>query len=114
MCRVPAIFPSLGEPRAPPLTNISSPWPFYEWGIDIVGPFPKAPGKVKYLIVAVDHFTKWIEAVPQACISGRKVIKFMWKTIVTRFGITKILISDNGLQFGGNPFRDWRTDKGIT
>lgn len=79
-----------------------------------MGPFPEAPSKVKFLIVAVDYFTKWIEAEPLASISGRQVIKFMWKNIVTRFGIPKVLISDNGLQFSENPFRDWCVDKGIT
>ncbi|GKG27987.1 reverse transcriptase domain-containing protein [Tanacetum coccineum] len=47
-----------------------SPWPFYKWGIDIVGPFPEGPGKVKFLIVAIDYFTKWIEAKPVATITG--------------------------------------------
>ncbi|GJX00091.1 reverse transcriptase domain-containing protein [Tanacetum coccineum] len=36
--------------------------PFYKWGIDIAGPFPEGPGKVKFLIVEMDYFTKWIEA----------------------------------------------------
>ncbi|GJX78274.1 reverse transcriptase domain-containing protein [Tanacetum coccineum] len=51
-------------PRNPqqPLTPITAPWPFYKWGIDIAGPFPEGPGKVKFLIVAMDYFTKWIEA----------------------------------------------------
>ncbi|GJS78491.1 reverse transcriptase domain-containing protein [Tanacetum coccineum] len=46
-----------------------SPWPFYKWGIDIAGPFPEGPGKVKFLIVAMDYFTKWIEAKPVATIT---------------------------------------------
>ncbi|GJR12107.1 reverse transcriptase domain-containing protein [Tanacetum coccineum] len=46
------------------LTPITSPWPFYKWGIDIAGPFPEGPGKVKFLIVAIDYFNKWIEAKP--------------------------------------------------
>ena len=54
------------------VTSIVSPWPFFKWGIDIVGPFPEAPGKVKFLIVAVDYFTKWVEAEPVATISGEK------------------------------------------
>ncbi|GKD50102.1 reverse transcriptase domain-containing protein [Tanacetum coccineum] len=51
-------------PRNPQqnLTPITSPWPFYKWGIDIAGPFPEGPGKVKFLIVSIDYFTKWIEA----------------------------------------------------
>ncbi|GKB33489.1 reverse transcriptase domain-containing protein [Tanacetum coccineum] len=59
-------------PRNPqqPLTPITSPWPFYKWGIDIAGLFPEGPGKVKFLIVAMDYFTKWIEEKAVATISG--------------------------------------------
>nr|GEW83761.1 reverse transcriptase domain-containing protein [Tanacetum cinerariifolium] len=53
-----------------PLTPITAPWPFYKLGIDIAGPFPKGPGKVKFLIVAMDYFTKWIEAKAVATITG--------------------------------------------
>lgn len=81
------------------MTSISSPWPFYQWGIDIVGPFPEAPGRVKFLVVAIDYFTKWVEAEPLASISSRTIIKFMWKNILTKFGTPRVLISDNGLQF---------------
>lgn len=106
--------PIQGNPPPPNASRrISSPWPFYQWGIDIVGPFLDTPGKVKYLVVVVDYFTKWIEAESLVCISGRLMIKFMWKNIVTRFGIPKILISDNRLQFAENLFRDWCTDNGI-
>nr|GEW39337.1 reverse transcriptase domain-containing protein [Tanacetum cinerariifolium] len=47
-------------PRNPQqkLTPITSPWPFYKWEIDIAGPFPEGPGKVKFLIVVIDYFTK--------------------------------------------------------
>ncbi|GJR69071.1 reverse transcriptase domain-containing protein [Tanacetum coccineum] len=58
------------------LTSITSPWPFYKWGIDIAGPFPKGPGKVKFFIVAMDYFTKWIEAKPVATITGNQIKKF--------------------------------------
>ncbi|GJR26613.1 reverse transcriptase domain-containing protein [Tanacetum coccineum] len=59
-------------PRNPqqPLTPITAQWPFYKWGIDIAGPFLKGPGKVKFLIVAMDYFTKWIEAKAVATITG--------------------------------------------
>nr|GEY43860.1 reverse transcriptase domain-containing protein [Tanacetum cinerariifolium] len=52
-----------------PLTPITAPWPFYKWGIDIAGPFSKGPGKVKFLIVAMDYFMKWIEAKAVATIT---------------------------------------------
>ncbi|GKD69650.1 reverse transcriptase domain-containing protein [Tanacetum coccineum] len=44
------------------MTSIMAPWPFYQWGMDILGPFPQAVRKVKFVIVAIDYFTKWIEA----------------------------------------------------
>ncbi|GJV28929.1 reverse transcriptase domain-containing protein [Tanacetum coccineum] len=55
--------------------------------IDIAGPFPEGPGKVKFLIVAMDYFTKWIEAKAVAAISGSQVKKFVWDNIVCRFGL---------------------------
>ncbi|GJZ62981.1 reverse transcriptase domain-containing protein [Tanacetum coccineum] len=69
-------------PRNPQqkLSPITSPWPFYKWGIDITGPFPEGPGKVKFLIVAIDYST---------------------------FGLPGEIISDNGKQFQDNPFKDW-------
>ncbi|GJW96909.1 reverse transcriptase domain-containing protein [Tanacetum coccineum] len=51
----------------------------------IAGPFPEGPGKVKFLIVAIDYFTKWIEAKVVATITGSQVKKFVWDNIVCRF-----------------------------
>nr|GFC78255.1 reverse transcriptase domain-containing protein [Tanacetum cinerariifolium] len=64
-----------------------APWPFYKWGIDIAGPFPEGPGKVKFLIVAMDYFTKLIEAKAVTTITGGQVKKFVWENIVCRFEI---------------------------
>ncbi|GJY19295.1 reverse transcriptase domain-containing protein [Tanacetum coccineum] len=71
-------------PRNPQqkLSPITSSWPFYKWGIDIARHFPEGPGKVKFLIVAIDYFTKWIEAKPVATITGNQIKKFMWDNIV--------------------------------
>ncbi|GJZ53818.1 reverse transcriptase domain-containing protein [Tanacetum coccineum] len=72
------------------------------------GPTHKAsPGKVKFLIVAIDYFTKWIEAKPVATITGNQVKKFVWDNIVCRFGLLGEIISDNRKQFRDNPFKDW-------
>ncbi|GJS36547.1 reverse transcriptase domain-containing protein [Tanacetum coccineum] len=96
-------------PRNPQqkLTPIMSPWPFYKWGINIAGPFSEGPGKVKFLIVAIDYFTKWIEAKLVATITGNQIKKFVWENIVCRFGLPGEIISDNGRQFRDNPFKDW-------
>ncbi|GJW88823.1 reverse transcriptase domain-containing protein [Tanacetum coccineum] len=100
-------------PRNPhqKLTPITSLWPFYKWGIDIAGPFSEGPGKVKFLIVAMDYYTKWIEAKPVTTITGNQIKKFAWDNIFFRFGLPGEIISDNGKQFRGNPFKDWRMNK---
>ena len=47
-----------------PLTIVISPWPCQQWGLDILGPLPIGRGQCKFIIVAVDYFTKWAEAEP--------------------------------------------------
>nr|GEY21098.1 reverse transcriptase domain-containing protein [Tanacetum cinerariifolium] len=69
------------------LTPITALWPFYKYGIDIAGPFSEGPGKVKFLIVAIDYFTKLIEAKAVATITGGQVKKFVWDNIVCRFAV---------------------------
>nr|GEZ21172.1 reverse transcriptase domain-containing protein [Tanacetum cinerariifolium] len=76
-------------------------------GIDITEPFPKGHGKVKFLIVAIDYFTKWIEAKPVAAITGAQIKKFVWDNIVCIFGLPGEIISNNGKQFRDNSFKDW-------
>ncbi|GKF36895.1 reverse transcriptase domain-containing protein [Tanacetum coccineum] len=76
-------------------------------GIDIAEPFQKEPGKVNFLIVAIDYFTKWIEAKPVATITGNQVKKFVWDNIVCRFGLPGEIVYDNGKQFSDNSFKDW-------
>ncbi|RDX88963.1 Retrovirus-related Pol polyprotein, partial [Mucuna pruriens] len=81
---------------------VASPWPFHKWGIDILGPFPMAPSQVKFLMVAMDYFTKWIEAEPMATITAERVKRFIWKKIVCRFGLPAEIVSDNGTQFASS------------
>nr|GEV84360.1 reverse transcriptase domain-containing protein [Tanacetum cinerariifolium] len=83
-------------------------------GIDIAGPFPEGPGKVKFLIVAMDYFTKWIEAKAVATITGGQVKKFIWDNIVCRFGLPGEIFSDNGKRFSDNPFKVWCDKLNIT
>ena len=79
------------------LNPLSNPWPFAQWGLDIVGPFPKAAGNKRWLLVSTDYFTKWVEAKPLANIKDMDAKRFFWKNIVTQFGIPHTLISDNEL-----------------
>ena len=96
------------------LNPLSNPWPFAQWGLDIVGPFPKVAGNKKYLLVGINYFTKLVEVEPLANIRDVDVKKFLWKNIVTRFGVPNTLISDNGLQFDSKSFRRYCCELGIT
>ena len=55
------------------LTTITSPWPFAQWGINIIGPLPLGKGQVKFLLVAIDYFTKWVEVEALATITEAKI-----------------------------------------
>ena len=78
-----------------------------------MGPFPKAVRNKKYLFVCIDYFTKWVETEPLANIKDVDVKTFIWKNIVTQFGVPYALISDNGLQFDSKAFRKYCSDLGI-
>ena len=60
-----------------PLTSVTSPWPFQQWGLDILGPLPIGRGQCKFIIVVVDYFTKWAEEEPLATITEHKVRNFV-------------------------------------
>ncbi|GFZ21534.1 hypothetical protein Acr_29g0006960 [Actinidia rufa] len=66
------------------LTPLISPWPFAQWGMDIVGVLPRAPGDKRFLLVATDYFTKWVEAEPLAQIRETDVIRFIRRNILSK------------------------------
>nr|CAH67397.1 H0115B09.9 [Oryza sativa] len=79
---------------------------FYRWGLDIVGPLPRAKGDLRFVIVAIEYFSRWIEAEAVARITSASVQKFVWKNIICRFGIPKEIVCDNGKQFESGKFKD--------
>jgi len=95
------------------LTSLVSPWPFAWWGIDLLGPFPKANGQLKYLVIAIDYSTKWIEAEPLAKITTKNVLLFFQRNILARFGVSALVISDNGTQFTDQKFQNYLRNIGI-
>ncbi|XP_071699482.1 uncharacterized protein [Rutidosis leptorrhynchoides] len=80
-CRSCQLHAPVSKALRHPMIPVVSPWSFCKWAIDILGPFPIGPGGVKFLVVAIDYFTK--------------------------FEIPNEIVSDNGTQFEGNPFSDW-------
>jgi transposase InsO family protein len=94
------------------LQMISPSWPFAVWGLDIMGPFPRAVGGYQYLYVAIDKFTKWPEAIPMVKINKQSTVNFI-KSIVCRFGVPNRIITSNGSQFTSDVFQGYCKDLGI-
>ncbi|GJW46986.1 reverse transcriptase domain-containing protein [Tanacetum coccineum] len=70
---------------------------FDVWGIDFMGPFPSS-NENKYILVAIDYVSKWVEAQAFPTNDARNVVSFL-KRLFARFGIPKSLISDRGTHF---------------
>jgi len=91
------------------LHSFSSPWPFAMWEMEILGPLPKAPGVVKCLLMAINYFTKWIEARPMQEIKANEVEKFTWKHLICRYSLLYAIVTDNGTQFKAQTYEDFLT-----
>jgi hypothetical protein len=78
----------------------------------MVGPFKVAPEGLTHLLVAVDKFTKWIEAKPIKKLDGSSTIKF-FNEIITRYGVPHNIITDNGTNFAKGVFAEYGGQKGI-
>ncbi|GKV12598.1 hypothetical protein SLEP1_g23719 [Rubroshorea leprosula] len=72
------------------LSSLTSPWPFTQWGVDLLGPFIKSKGGCTFLVVAVDYFTKWIEAKPLSTTTERKIEKFLFNSILCRYSLFRV------------------------
>ncbi|KAK3005160.1 hypothetical protein RJ639_017166 [Escallonia herrerae] len=90
---------SLTSPSMSRSLGASSPIPFPMWGMDIMVPFPSVTAQRRFVIVAIDYFTKWAEAEALDTITEKKCEDFFWRAIVCRFGIRRVLVIDNGKQF---------------
>nr|GEU84849.1 reverse transcriptase domain-containing protein [Tanacetum cinerariifolium] len=85
---------------------------FDVWGIDFMGPFPSSKGN-KYILVAVDYLSKWVEAKALPTNDARVVVKFL-KSLFSRFGTPKAIISDQGTHFCNDQFSRVMAKYGVT
>ena len=72
---------------------------FERWGIDIVGPLPQTEDGYRYIVVAMDYFSRWPEARPLTHANAGQVAKFIYEEIICRFSTSKILQCDRGTHF---------------
>jgi hypothetical protein len=103
------------RPHAPAaeLQPIPLAWSFMQWGIDMVGKLHKSwPRGHVYMLVAVDKFTKWVEAAPVTTQDSTASINFI-KSIVFRFGVPHSIITNNGTNFTSKEFKNYCEGMGI-
>ncbi|GJS78214.1 reverse transcriptase domain-containing protein [Tanacetum coccineum] len=85
---------------------------FDAWGIDFMGPFPSSRGN-KYILVVVDYLSKWVKAKALPTNDARVVVKFL-KSLFTRFGTPRAIISDCGTHFCNDQFAKVMLKYGVT
>ncbi|XP_070022588.1 uncharacterized protein [Nicotiana sylvestris] len=84
--------------KVPPneLNATNSPWPFAAWGMDVIGPIePTTSNKHRFILVAIDYFTKWVEVTSYKAVTKKVVADFVKDCIVCQFGIPESIITDN-------------------
>jgi hypothetical protein len=86
--------------------------PFAVWHLNMVGPLRQVPGGFTHLLMAVDKFSKWIEARPIVNVRSDEAVSF-FTNIIYRFGILNTIITDNGTQFTGKEFLNFYDDNNI-
>ncbi|XP_050222379.1 uncharacterized protein LOC126672473 [Mercurialis annua] len=82
------------------LHSLTSPWPFSAWGIDIIGKIhPTASNGHEFIVVAIDYFTRWVEAESYKTLGAKQMAEFIESHLICRYGIPHHIVSDNGVQF---------------
>ncbi|XP_062081072.1 uncharacterized protein LOC133785873 [Humulus lupulus] len=92
---------------------MSFPWPFAVWEIDLIESLPTGKCGVKYVVVIVDYFTKWTDVEPLATITTKKVLDFVVKIIIFKYGILRSIFLDNRTQFESVLFTQFCEKNGI-
>ncbi|XP_070007731.1 uncharacterized protein [Nicotiana sylvestris] len=95
--------------HAPPteLHPMSTPWPFVAWGMDVIGPIePKASNGHRFILVAIDYFTKWVEAITLKAVTKKAMVDFVHSNIIYRFGIPATIITDNTTNLNSHLMRE--------
>eukprot|EP00253_Pinus_taeda_P015330 PITA_15330 len=107
---------SSGRQRKPafPLQPVNIDQPFEKWGLDIIGEItPQSSKQHKYILTAIDYFTKLVEAIPLKTTNSEVIIEFIDQFIITRFGVPNALVYDNASYFFGNAMFEFAIKRGF-
>lgn len=89
---------------------MTSLWPFYQWGMYIIGKFPLVSCQLKFLILGVHYFTKWIQVEVVTKITAERVLRFYWQKIICRYRLPRAIVSENGILFANSIVTDFCKD----
>ena len=84
------------------LYNMTFPWPFSVWGIDVIRRIAlETSNGYEYILVAIDYFTKWVEAAFYFVLKAKHVAQFIENNIICQIRVPQKIISNNGSHFEG-------------
>jgi len=107
-------FDNIQSAPASAMNPIIKPWPFRGWAIDLIGQiYPPSSKGHKFILVATDYFTKWVEVIPLKKVTSTNMIDFVKKHIVYRFGIPQTITTDQGTMFTSGEFDEFAIGMGI-
>jgi len=107
-------FGNIQRAPASAMNPIIKPWPFRGWAIDIIGQiYPPSSKGHKFILVATDYFTKWVEAIHLKKVTSVNMIDFVKEHIVYRFGIPRSITTDQGSMFTAEEFDEFAIGMGI-
>ena len=96
------------------LHSIVKPWPFKGWAINLIGKICPASSKGhNFILVSIDYFTKWVEAVPLKKVEQKDAIQFIKEHIIHRFGIPQSITTYQGTMFTRDEMTYFAKDYGI-
>ena len=73
----------------------------FRWGIDFAGPSIETKQGNKYVLVCIEHFTKWVELIPLPSKSSAYVATSFLENIISRYGVPAVVLTDQGTEFQG-------------
>jgi hypothetical protein len=111
-CEGCQFYANMSHEPASALKTIPLVSPFAVWGLDMVGPLRTGRSGFTHLLVAVDKFTKWIEAKPIKNLVSSTAISFI-RELIFRYGFPHNIITDNGSYFNSEEFRAFCASQGI-
>jgi len=103
------------NPRLPPVpanSSFNSEFPWEVITIDLMGPYPRGCKGHTHILVIVDMLTKYVELMPLRTITSKSILENLWR-ICCRWGVPRVILSDNGRQFTSNLYIEWCDSLGI-